>query len=117
MADWLVYLTLILAGIAAVCAILVFLRSGRTRASDSPTQEQISQLLRMESDRVRQSADDHARNLRQELNENLRGFQETTLRAFRELGDSLANQVKEFGVRLDGGLKEIDERAAGIRKA
>ena len=31
-------------------------------------------------------ADEHARALRQELADNLRGFQETTLKVFREFG-------------------------------
>jgi DNA recombination protein RmuC len=110
MPDWLVYVNLTLAAAAALFAFLAFLRAG-----GGTTQEQISRLLRIEADQARQSAEGHARNLRQELNDNLRGFQETTLKAFRELGNVLANQIKEFGTRLDGGLKEIDERTAGIR--
>ena len=115
MRDWLVYLNPILAGLAAIFAALVFFRRARVVAPDGLVQEKISQLVRMEFERVRQSADDHARNLRQELNTNLRGFQETTLRAFRELGETLANQVKEFGNHLDNGLKGMDERTAAIR--
>ena len=114
MPDWIIYLTPILAGIAAVFAILAFFRAGRAVEQDSAVQEKTLQLVRLECDRVRQSADNNACNLRQELNENLRGFQETTLKAFRELGETLANQVKEFGVRLDRGLKQVDERTAGI---
>ena len=115
MPDWLVYLNPILAGLAAIFAVLVFFRRARVAAPDGLVQEKISQLVRLECERVRQSADDHARNLRQELNANLRGFQETTLRAFRELGETLANQVKEFGNHLDNGLKGMDERTAAIR--
>ena len=91
MPDWLVYLNPILAGLAAIFAVLVFFRRARVAAPDGLVQEKISQLVRLECERVRQSADDHARNLRQELNANLRGFQETTLRAFRELGETLAS--------------------------
>jgi DNA recombination protein RmuC len=115
MPDWLVYLNPILAGLAAIFAVLVFFRRARVAAPDVLVQEKISQLVRLECERVRQSADDHARNLRQELNANLRGFQETTLRAFRELGETLASQVKEFGNHLDNGLKGMDERTAAIR--
>jgi len=115
MPDWLVYLNPILAGLAAIFAVLVFFRRARVATPDGLVQEKISQLVRLECERVRQSADDHARNLRQELNTNLRGFQETTLRAFRELGETLASQVKEFGNHLDNGLKGMDERTAAIR--
>jgi DNA recombination protein RmuC len=44
----------------------------------------------------------------------LRGFQETTLKGFRELGERIGAQVKEFGGRLDTGVKAIDDRAASI---
>ena len=52
--------------------------------------------------------------MRQELADNLRGFQDTTLKVFREFGDSLGAEVKEFGNRLDKGVSTIDERAAAI---
>ncbi len=54
------------------------------------------------------------RALRQELGDNLRGFQETTLKVFREFGDSIGADVKEFGSRLDKGVQAIDDRAAAI---
>lgn len=106
-------MTTALAAVAAIFAILGFFRAGRS--SSAFLQTQMSQLLRNEGNLTRQAADDSARNLRQELNHNLLGFQETTLKAFRELGDSLANQIKEFGLHLEHGLKEIDERATSIR--
>jgi DNA recombination protein RmuC len=115
MPDWLVYLNTVLAGFAAVFAILVFFRGRRVAQYDGQNQDKMSQLVRLESDRVRQSADDHARNLRQELSNNLRGFQETTLKSFRELGETLASQIKEFGIHLDEGLKGIDARTIAIR--
>lgn len=102
-----------LTGTAAVFAFLAFIRSGRKVASEL-TAEQVSQLLRNESDRIRQAGEEHARTLRQELTDNLRGFQETTLTAFREFGSSLGREVKEFGNRLETGVNRIDERAAAI---
>ncbi len=111
--QWPYVVTVFLAGTAAVFAVLGFIRSGR-KASSELTAEQVSQLLRNESDRIRQAGDEHARTLRQELSDNLRGFQETTLKVFLELGDSLGGRVKEFGTRLEAGVKKIDERAAAI---
>lgn len=107
------YMTASLAAVAAIFAILTFFRAGRT--GSALLQNQITHLLRDEGNLIRQAADEGARNLRQELNHNLLAFQETTLKAFRELGDSLANQIKEFGLQLEHGIKEIDERATGIR--
>jgi len=100
--------------IAAVFAFLVFVRVGRRRSGEELNFEQVSQLLRGESDRIRQSGEEQGRALRQELADNLRGFQDTTLRAFRELGDSLGSGMKEFGGRLDAGVRAIDERASAI---
>ena len=85
---WIVILAAVLAGVAALFAFLAFVRSGGRRSGSEVTTEQVSQLLRNESDRIRQAADEHARALRQELVDNLRGFQETTLKVFREFGDS-----------------------------
>jgi len=104
--------TSVLAGIAALFAFLAFVRS--RRSGNEVTADQVSQLLRNESERIRQAGDEQARALRQELGENLRGFQETTLKVFREFGDSISGDVKEFGNRLDKGVKTIDERVAAI---
>ncbi len=114
MISWVVILAAGLAGVAALFAFLVLVRGGVSRPGSEVTSEQISQLLRNESDRIRQAADEHARALRQELADNLRGFQETTLKVFREFGDSLGADVKEFGNHLDKGVRTIDERAAAI---
>lgn len=111
---WVNILAVVLSGTAAVFAFLAFIYTARKRPDAGITAEQVSALLRSESDRIRQSGDEQARALRQELTDNLRGFQETTLRAFRELGDALGSEVKEFGSRLDDGVKAIDERAAAI---
>jgi DNA recombination protein RmuC len=89
--------------IAGLFAFLAFLRAGH-----------FSALLRSEIDRAKQAHDEHARNLRQELNDNLRGFQDTTLRAFQGLGETLSTQVRDFAGRLDAGIRCIDERVLGI---
>ena len=104
----------VLAGVAALFSILAFIRSGNRSSVDPMTQEQYSQSLRAEADRIRQGAEDNARGVRQELVNNIRGFQETTFRAFRDLGSSLGSEVKEFGVRLDNGIEAIDDRTGTI---
>jgi hypothetical protein len=72
--DWLIYLTPILASIAAVFAILAFFRAGRPGGQDSAAQDKILELVRLECDRVRQSADNNAGHLRQELNDKAKLF-------------------------------------------
>ena len=114
MTLWLGILTLVLAGAAALFAFLAFIRSKPTTSASESTAENMSQLLRNESDRIRQSGDDQARGLRQELTDNLRGFQDTTLKVFREMSEGIESKVKEFGSRLDSGIKTIDDRAVGI---
>jgi DNA recombination protein RmuC len=110
---WIAVLATVLGGFAALFAFLAFIRSGGGKRGEV-TAEQVSQLARNESDRIRQAGDEQARALRQELAGNFRGFQETTLNVFREFGESLSADVKEFGNRLDKNVKAIDERADAI---
>lgn len=113
MSLWVDAVLVLLAVTAAVFAFLAFIRGGR-KAANEVTPEQISQLFRSESDRIRQAGDEHARALRQELSDNLRGFQETTLKMFLEFRDCLGGEIKEFGNQLEAGLNKIDDRAATI---
>jgi hypothetical protein len=52
MPSWVVFLTLGLAGIAALFAVLSCVFSRRGRATSGVTSEQLSQMLRDESDRT-----------------------------------------------------------------
>ena len=109
---WIGILAVVFAAAAALFGFLAFMRAGRL--SGAVTAERVSQLLRDESDRTRQSAEEQGRAVRQELGDNVRGFQETTLKVFHELGENLETSVKEFGGRLDKGITTIDDRAAAI---
>ncbi len=64
MVLWIAVLAAVLAGVAALFAFLAFTRGSRREAGDEVTAEQVSQLLRNESDRIRQAGDEHARALR-----------------------------------------------------
>lgn len=114
MPIWLAISMLCVSTIAAIFALLAYLRVKFYQTTPQMTSAQLSDVLRSESDRLRQVGAEQARALRQELNDNLRGFQETTLKAFRELGESLGSRVNEFGTRLDTGVRAIDDRAASI---
>ena len=103
--------TICLAILTVLLAIAAF---RRVNLAQGITQEELSRLLRAESENIKSSNEEQARNLRKEVVDNLLGFQETTLKAFQGLGETLSNQVKEFGNRLDGGIKSIDDRVLGI---
>ena len=100
------------AGVAAVFAVLGFLRT--QQLPGALTAQGATQILRAETDIVRSTVEDQARGLRQELGHSLKDFQELTLAAFATLRDGIDVQVRGFGERLDGGTKAIDERAAAI---
>ena len=100
------------AGVAALFAILGFLRA--KPSTGVLTVQGATQILRAETDIVRAAVEDQTRGLRQELGLSLKGFQELTLAAFGTLRDGIDAQVRGFGERLDGGTKAIDERAAAI---
>lgn len=112
--EWLPIVSVSFAALAALFAFLGFLRSGRGNA-DSILQDEIIRALRAEADRTNQLNDDQSSSLRREMVQNLLSFQETTMRAFRELGTTLNVQIKEFGSHLDTGVKAIDERAEAVR--
>ncbi|WP_368744574.1 DNA recombination protein RmuC [Desertibaculum subflavum] len=112
MLDWIYFAILLPAAAAALFSFLAFLRSGRSGTGLS--REEAADLLRTEFDRARQSSDEQARAVRQELGDNQRGFQETTLKVFGELAQSLGTQTRAFGERLDAGLQTIDGRAVAI---
>lgn len=69
MPFWVTILAAVLAGTAALFAFLAFIRT--RRAGNEVTAEQVSELLRNESDRIRLASDEQARALRQELADNL----------------------------------------------
>ena len=102
----------VVAAIAAVSAafttIALCWRVGRL--ANGATEEQ----LRDQLDRILQFSDGQSRSLREEIGGTVRGFQDSTLMAFRELGDTLATRMGEFSVRMDAGVKAIDDRALTI---
>jgi len=114
MPEWVWIATAAMAGLAALFSALAFLRVGTRPSSGHITVEQISELFRGEGERLRQAGEEQARASRQELGGNLRGFQELTVRSFRDLGDSLGTNIKGFGDTLDSGIKAINERAISI---
>jgi DNA recombination protein RmuC len=108
----LLLLTSGIATVSAVFAMLAFRRIGWF--ANSPAPEQLHAVLRGEVDRILRFGDEQSRGLREELGGTIRGFQDSTLKAFRELGDVLATRINEFGNRMDAGVKAIDDRVVAI---
>jgi DNA recombination protein RmuC len=101
-----------LSGLAALFAILAFLRAGRP----APT-EQFAALVRAEADLIRRSGQEEARTLRQELGDGARGFQETVLKAFQGLGESLGSQMRRFEGSIDAKVSDAaGKQAASARE-
>lgn len=99
---------------ATIAALFAILCLRKVCTPTGLTAETAASILRSETDIVRTAIQDQARWLRQELGQSLTGFQELTLNAFGTLRDGIDNQVRSFGERLDGGIKDIDERAGAI---
>ncbi len=101
-----------LSGFAALFAFLAFLRAGRP----API-EQFAALVRAEADLIRRGGQEEARTLRQELADGSRGFQETVLKAFQGLGESLGSQMRGFEGSIDAKVSDAaGKQAAGARE-
>jgi DNA recombination protein RmuC len=114
MGDLLLAIIAIVAAVTSVLAIIILIRLNRTIGLEPLTKAIISQLLRGETDLIKKSGDDEARGVREELILNLKSFQDSTIKAFSALVESVSTQTRAFGERLDSGIKVIDEKVAGI---
>ena len=97
MADWVESAAVILAAVAALFAFLSFLRSERPSAR--LTREQISALLRIEADRIRESGENQASSLRSELDQRIGT-------SFKLVDDQLE--------KVHRGLGEMQKLADGV---
>jgi DNA recombination protein RmuC len=106
-----IYIAAGLSGFAAIFAFLAFLRAGKPLPM-----EQFTAALRAETGFLRQGGQEEARATRQELTDNARGFQETVLKAFQGLGESLSSQAHKLEGGIDAKLSDAALRqAAGSR--
>jgi DNA recombination protein RmuC len=80
-----------------ILAALILFRLTRIVAQEPLTKDVMLQLLRGETDLLKRAAEDQARGVRGEVCENLRGFQETTVKSFGVLSDSANTQIRSFG--------------------
>jgi DNA recombination protein RmuC len=100
--------------VTVILAISIILKLNRITRNEPLTRDVIGQLLRAETDLVRRSGDDQARGIRDELADRVRDFQENTSRMFSVYFDGMNGQIRNFGERLDGGIKAIEQKVHGI---
>ncbi len=94
-------------------AVLLIRLTRFIQHSTSPA-DSIGPALRAEGDRIRSEAADQARGLRQEVTDNMRGYQDSALKVFRDLREQLESQIEQFGNRLDAGMRAVDTQAKAI---
>src|SRR5918994_1068567 len=116
MVDVLVLVTALFAVLAAIFAILCFIRVNGMASQPALTREVAAQLLRAESEIVKAAGEAQSRGTRQELGASLKDFQQVIFSAFQALGEGVGGQVRGFGEQLNTGVKAIDDRAAAIAK-
>ena len=114
MVDLLLVAVAVLATLACVLSTIILVRLSRLIRVEPLTRDSISQLLRGETDQIKNAGDDQARGVRQELVSNLKGFQDSTNKAFSTLVEFVGTQTRAFGERLKSGIKAIDGKVAGI---
>lgn len=114
MMETILGLMIAIAAIAALFAVLCFIKIRGVEGREPVTREILVQLLRIETDLLRASGEQQARSSRQELGVTLSNFQQFTLTAFKTLREGIDGQVHAFGDRLDTGIKAIDQRVAAI---
>ncbi|TXL70853.1 DNA recombination protein RmuC [Vineibacter terrae] len=114
MIEIMLFTALVLGALAALFGVLAYLRLRRLQTAVSLTPQEAATLLRAEHDRLRDAVDGQSRNLRTELGDNLRGFQETTLKGFGALGTSLEAQAVGIGERVKVAVEKIEAETKGI---
>lgn len=113
--------------IVALCAILLtsfvaitfawlLRRDVRTLATDqsNSTRQHVELGIRQEVDRLRSDSAEQARALRQEVGDNVRGFQGTVLQSFASLGEQQTEQMRSFGEEVRSGFARSEQRTSDI---
>lgn len=82
--------------------------------SSSAVRQQVEAGIRLEVDRLRSDSAEQSRALRQEVGDNVRGFQSAVLDAFKSLGDQQADKMRGFGEELRNGFGRSEQRTSDI---
>jgi DNA recombination protein RmuC len=91
--------------IAAIFAVLAFLRTGR--AGDPAAGTDLAETIRSEADRSRLAAEEQARSLRQELGDTIARFQETVVTRQETGIEQLKAPITAIGQKLDADIAKM----------
>jgi DNA recombination protein RmuC len=107
---------ILLASFVAITFAWLTRRDVRTMATDQPsaTRLQVESGIRQEVDRLRSDSTEQARALRQEVGDNVRGFQGTVLQSFTSLGEQQTEQMRSFGEEVKNGFARTEQRTSEI---
>lgn len=114
MIDPIAIVTLVLALVAALFAVLAFFAQRRTSAAAPLGRPEMMELLRVESDAARTSGEANARALREEIGRILTQNQSAAIDMVARLSDLLLQQVNTFGARLEASNMTTETRIDGI---
>ncbi len=116
MAEWVPYITLGLALVAAAAAILALFGAGRrTAAADPAAAAQSAQIVRAEADRIRADGAEQARGLRQEIGDSIQRFQDSFAQQLTAGIGGVRAPVIEIGQKLDTDIAKMGVEAGHSR--
>jgi DNA recombination protein RmuC len=107
---------ILVSSIAALVITSLTRRDLRLQAIDqsNATRQQVESGIRQEVDRLRSDSVEQGRALRQEVADNVRGFQSTVLQSFTSLGEQQTDQMRDFGEEVGNGFSRTEQRTAEI---
>ena len=115
MNDALPYLTLAFSAIAAIAALFGLVRRGN--GGKASPEDNASQTIRTEADRIRSDASEHARGLRQEVGDTIRGFQDSLALRLDAGIEGLKAPIVGIGQKLDADIARMGQEANTNRDA
>ncbi len=113
LAIYLPFITAGLSALAALFAALAFLRSG----GGSDGSASFAPQLRDEADRIKADTAEQARGIRQEVGDNIRGFQDSFSQKLDTGIEALRAPVTAIGQKLDQDMAKMELEAAESREA
>lgn len=115
MENWAAYTgiaSVAFSAVAAIFAVLAFLRSGKAMGSDN-----LMVAIRTEADRLRADNALQAQGVRQEIGENIRGFQDSFVQKLDNGIEAIRAPIAAIGNKLDQDIARMGLEAAENREA
>ena len=101
--------------VAALFAVLTFLKSKNGGNSPASIDAGLTEAIRNEAERIRQAADEQARGTRQELAESVRGLQDTLFHRLDGGIERIQSPITAIGRKLDEDMMNMAQAAGQNR--